>query len=205
MDFICAGLLEARHILRIDAMFKRIFIIGLFCLFSGVTPAKSLSGVDFADSITLGDSTLQLNGVGARTKLFVKLYIAGLYLETPSSDAEKIMNDDSPMSLDLEIVSGLIDSKKMEEAVIEGFNHATNGNTAEIQTRIDTFLSVLREEIKKKDRFTFNYKPETGTHIVKNNEEKAVIEGLDFKSALFGIWISEKPAQKKLKRALLGQ
>ncbi len=186
-------------------MIKNIIYISLALLVFSTTHAKTESGVDFPDSLNIFENTLQLNGTGTRKKLFIKLYAAGLYLDAASSNASEILASDKPMALSLTITSGFIDSKKMEKAVIDGFNNATNGNTDTIQEKIDMFLAVLREEIVKKDQFRFDYQPGTGTHVIKNGQEKAVIEGLDFKSALFGIWLSYKPAQENLKQGLLGK
>lgn len=184
---------------------KSLLGIILFAILSTPGLAKSVGGVDFPETITQDQKTLVLNGAGLRKKLFIKLYAAGLYLEKASQDETAIINNDQPQNLSLTIISGLISSEKMEAAVIEGFSNSAKGNLAELQGRIDTFIAVLREEIEKKDRFEFAYLPGTGTRIIKNGSEKALIEGLDFKSALFGIWLSKKPAQKSLKEELLGQ
>ena len=49
------------------------------------------------------------------------------------------------------------------------------------------------------------YTPGSGVAISKNGELKDTIEGIAFKKALFGIWLSDKPADKKLKKAMLGK
>ena len=59
-------------------------------------------------------------------------------------------------------------------------------------------------EIKKGDVFTM-VNTESGVVVYKNNTKKGVIEGNDFKKGLFGIWLSAKPADKNLKKAMLGQ
>lgn len=184
---------------------KSLVVALIFALFMTPALAKTVGGVEFPETVVYGQSTLTLNGTGLRKKLFIKLYAAGLYLESANQNGAAIISDDKTQSLSLTIISGFISSEKMEAAVVEGFQNSTSGNIAELQTRIDTFTAVLREEINKKDQFEFSYLPGSGTHIVKNGTEKAVIEGLDFKSALFGIWLSEKPAQKSLREELLGQ
>ena len=185
---------------------KRLIAIScLALLLQAPIHARTESGVDFPETLDVQGQPLTLNGTGTRKKLFMKLYAAALYLESASTDAADILAADAPMSLSLEITSGLIDSEKMEKAVAEGFDKSTNGNTASIQDRIDRFLAVLREKIEKKDNFQFDYLPGAGTAVMKNGEEKTVIEGKDFKSALFGIWLSEKPVQKNLKNGLLGK
>jgi hypothetical protein len=39
---------------------------------------------------------------------------------------------------------------------------------------------------------------------LKNNEQVQLIPGLEFKKAFFGIFLSDNPIQKNLKKAMLG-
>ncbi len=109
------------------------------------------------------------------------------------------------MNIRLHIVSSLITSKKMENGTREGFTKSTNGNTEQIKEKIETFLAVFLEEIKKNDIYDFLYIPSTGLQIYKNNELKETITGLEFKKALYGIWIGKNPAQNSLKEDMLGE
>ena len=62
-----------------------------------------------------------------------------------------------------------------------------------------------REKIKEGDIFEIWYVPGMGVQPFKNGNFQANIEGLDFKKALFGIWLSDKPADASLKKSLLGR
>ena len=93
----------------------------------------------------------------------------------------------------------------MTNATVEGFENSTHGNTEPLRTEIDKFLSTFAEPIKEGDIFDFIYTPGTGVKIIKNGTTAQTIDGGDaFKEALFGIWISNKPAQKSLKKEMLG-
>lgn len=65
----------------------------LFLLMSAVAEARSLEGVEFANTATVSGETLKLNGLGLRSKrkLFMnfKVYVAGLYAETTSKSADE--------------------------------------------------------------------------------------------------------------------
>lgn len=41
--------------------------------------------------------------------------------------------------------------------------------------------------------------------VYKNGTKKGSIDGLDFKKALFGIWLCNKPADEDLKEGMLGK
>lgn len=186
-------------------MIRLFTLMMALCLATNVV-SREIAGIEMPDSITTAnDTSLHLNGAGIRSKWFVDLYVAGLYLTDQQTDAEAILAADAPMAIRLHIISGLITSEKMTEATIEGFDSATGGNTAPLQVEIDLFLSSFVEPIKEGDIFDFIYQPQLGISIIKNGTLKQTMESdADFKKALFGIWISDNPAQKSLKHELLG-
>lgn len=156
------------------------------------------------DSLTAETQTLVLNGQGTRTKLFLTMYEAGLFLQEKSSDAGNIIASDQPMALRLVIKSSFITSEKMESATLEGFQKSTSNNTAPLEKEINEFIAVFREEIKENDVYEMFYLPGIGVRVLKNSASAAVIPGLAFKKALFGIWLSPEPVQESLKKELLG-
>jgi hypothetical protein len=165
---------------------------------------KTVAGVKVDDKVSIEGQNLVLNGVGTRVKMFMDMYVGALYLEKKSTNANEIMASKDGAAIRLTIVSGLISSDKMIDAVTEGFENSTGGKTAPIKTKIDKFISFFKDEIKKGDVFTM-VNTDEGVVVYKNNTKKGVIEGNDFKKALFGIWLSAKPADKNLKKAMLGQ
>lgn len=165
---------------------------------------KTVAGVKVEEKLVLEGQNLVLNGVGTRVKLFMDMYVGALYLEKKSTNANEIMASKDGAAIRLTIVSGLISSDKMIDAVTEGFENSTGGKTAPLKPKIDKFISFFKEEIKKGDVFTM-VNTDEGVVVYKNNTKKGVIEGNDFKKGLFGIWLSAKPADKNLKKAMLGQ
>ena len=144
-----------------------------------------------------------LNGWGARTKLFLELYVAGLYLTEAKSNPASIAAANEPMSIRVKITSGMVSQAKLIQSLNDGFENATNGNVAPIQQEINQFRSCLTDAITKGDTFDFVYLPKHGGVINKNSKFKGVIAGLEFKKALFNIWLSNKPADADLKKAML--
>ena len=62
-----------------------------------------------------------------------------------------------------------------------------------------------KSPIAEGDVFDIVYVPGTGVESYKNGKLQSTIKGLDFKKALFGIWLSKKPADVNLKKAMLGK
>ncbi len=166
-------------------------------------PAQDIGNISIPDSLLTEKSRLILNGTGIRSKLFFNLYVGGLYLSQASSNPEEIIHSDTPMAIKLHITSSMITSEKMQNATREGFINATNDQTGPLKNAIDTFIAVFTDEIEENDVYDLIYIPETGVQVSKNNKLQTVIPGLAFKKALFGIWLSEKPAQESLKREML--
>jgi hypothetical protein len=167
--------------------------------------AEEIGGINMPESLKTGQTTLMLNGAGVREKFFMDLYVGGLYLEEKSADPGAIIEADEPMAIRLHIISSMITSKKMEKATREGFENATGGTIGPIKLQIEEFISVFKEEIKEGDIYDLIYVPGKGVQVSKNSEFKSTIGGLPFKKAMFGIWLSNKPAQKSLKKAMLGE
>lgn len=165
-----------------------------------------IGGITLPDTMPTGaHSELQLNGAGIREKWFMDLYVGGLYLKAKQQDAAAIMKADEAMAIRLHMISNLITSEKMTSATKEGFENSMHGNTSPLSAEIEKFLATFGEPIKEGDIFDFVYEPGQGVEIIKNGKAAQVINSAGFKEALFGIWISDKPAQKSLKKEMLGQ
>ncbi|MDN6318254.1 MAG: chalcone isomerase family protein [Marinobacter sp.] len=167
--------------------------------------AVTVGGVDIPDTYTANDTELQLNGAGTRSKFFIDLYVGSLYVPQAQQDGNAVVEADEPQAITLHITSGMITSDRMTEATLEGFEASTDGDMTPIQSEVDQFMAVFKEEIKEGDVFDLIYVPGEGVKIRKNNEDKGTVGGLEFKKALFGIWLSDEPAQSSLKKDMLGR
>lgn len=166
---------------------------------------KEIGGINMPETIQAGDDTLELNGVGIRTKYFLKLYVGGLYLNTKSTDSKKVLDADEPMAIRLHIISSMITSDKMEESTREGFENSMGGNTDALKGEIELFIDIFKKEIVEGDTFNMVYVPGRGLEVYKNDKLETTIENPKFKKALFGIWLGEDPAQSSLKEGMMGE
>jgi len=177
----------------------------LTAMLSSPASALTVEGVDVPETYQAMGTELKLNGAGTRSKWFMDLYVGGLYVPESISDGEAVINADEPQAITLHIISGMITSERMTEATLEGFKASTDGNMAPVQDDIDQFMAVFQEEIKEGDVFDLVYLPGEGVRVLKNGELRDTVGDLAFKKALFGIWLSDKPAQENLKERMLGQ
>ena len=170
-----------------------------------VNAQVTVSGVTMPGTLKVGNNNLVLNGAGIRVKLFMDIYVAGLYVTNKSNNGDAIAKANEPAAVKLQITSSLVTSDRMKEAILEGFKKSTGGNTAPLQAKIDKFVKVFSlEPIVKGNVFDITYTPTGGVQIAKNGKLLETIEGMDFKTALWGIWLGNDPADKGLKAGMLG-
>lgn len=160
-------------------------------------------GTTLPATLSFESKTLNLNGGGLREKYFLDLYVGGLYLEAKSKNADEIIKADKPMAIRLHIISGLIDSEKMIDAIDEGMENSTKGKQAQFSAEIAEMKKTFAEQIKVGDIYDFVYLPGIGVQIYKNEKKATTIKGLAFKQALFGIWLCDDPADDDLKEGML--
>lgn len=172
---------------------------------TSLVQAKMINDVEIADSINIADQNLLLNGAGIRSKFFLNIYIGALYLTEKSSDEDNIIDADMPMTIRLYITSSLIDGEKMSEATLDGFVKSTGGDLGPIQKEVELLIGAFRDIVADGDVFDLQYVPGKGVSVIRNGEEKVVVPGLEFKKALYGIWLSDDPVQDDLKDGMLGE
>ena len=185
---------------------NRLLLVSVFALlvsFNGFSQIKvGRTVMDYA--IESFGEELRMNGAGDRSILFIELYSTALYLQEKSRDAIGICYADETMTFTVVVTSRIIDREMFVESITEDFDRATDHNMGPLQTRIDKAMDLFNEPIIKKDVIQFAYEKGVGTHFIKNGKELGVIEGQDFKFALFKIWLGDEPVNEKLKDELLG-
>ena len=176
-------------------------------LLVSVAQARELAGVNIDESITLAENkqALQLNGLGIRYKFFFKIYIAALYVQDRSSNAQAIVSSADAKRMSMVFLYDEVPREKLVAGWNEGFeNNLTAEQLAALQPRIDQFNAMF-ETVKQGDVINLDYVPEKGTVVQIKGQQKGVVPGQDFNQALLKIWLGEYPVGDDLKQALLGQ
>ena len=179
-------------------------LLSSLILFLGLFSMTQLFAIDLPNEMEYQETKLTLNGHGTRIKFFMKVYESSLYLESISSIADEIINNDAPMSIRIDVMSSLVTPDAMKTALNEGLEKSTGKNTAPIIQKIEQLNATFNSEVGSGDFYEFIYLPDSGTHILKNSNYIDTISGIEFKKAFFGIYISKNPIQKSLKKAMLG-
>ncbi|WP_394128822.1 chalcone isomerase family protein [Shewanella maritima] len=166
--------------------------------------AKQVAGIELETRVSAQGQELKLNGAGVRSKFFMDLYVGSLYLPEPQTQLEAVLAQ-NVAAVRLNITSGMITSKRMTDAITEGFELAAGNDLPKLQEKVDTFMAMFTDEITEGDQFTFVTTKDQGVESFKNGQSQGSIEGEDFRQALLKIWLGDKPAQRSLRKAMLAQ
>ncbi|MFK7738188.1 MAG: chalcone isomerase family protein [Pirellulaceae bacterium] len=177
----------------------RTAVVGLLLFVS----LNSVASAELTSEIKISGQTLKLNGAGKRSKTFVQIYESGLYLAKPSRDAKAIVESDQLMAIRVRITSGFVSRDSLVTSLRDSLKTSTGGKLDSIARETAMFEKTLQEEVKKNDVFDFIQVPQKGLYVLKNGQVKGTIPGINFKRALYGIWLSDKPVDKGLRQAML--
>ena len=185
---------------------RRLAVFSLIAVtLAAALPARagSLAGVTLPDSAVVGGKTLALNGLGLRTKLFIKIYVGGLYVESKSADAAILLAADAPKKLVMHFLYA--PSKgQMTDAFREGFEGNASAYLAQHGAEVQRFLAAV-DGVGKGEEMSLTYVPGIGTTLAIRGKDVVTVAGPDFMRAAFAIWLGPKPPTADLKNGLLGK
>jgi hypothetical protein len=164
--------------------------------------ARELAGVNMPETLSVGDKVLRLNGLGLRKKLMFKVYVGGLYLETPSKDAGAILASDQAKAVRMTFLRD-VSKSQLQDAFVDGFEANAKEKAASQKAAIEKLYSLLKD-MKETQTMSFSYLPGKGTTVSLGENAIGLIEGREFAEALFALWLGPKPPSEDLKKGMLG-
>lgn len=186
---------------------KRILAALLLTAVTAMAQAVEVEGVKFDPTVEVGGQSLQLNGVGVRTRLMFKVYAAGLYVPQKSSSAATLLGQKGPRRVAIGMLRN-VDADTFVGALNDGLKaNLSAEQLAGFKPQIDVLNANFKAvgEAKKGDQINFEFTPEAGTRIIVNGQPRgAAIPGEGFFEAVLRVWIGDKPVDADLKRGMLG-
>lgn len=170
---------------------------------TGNTNGKRIEDVDFENNIIIDGIQLKLNGVGLlRYMIVIKAYVGAFYL--PDDVFPQNALSDYPKRLELSYFHA-ISAKDFSIAMHKKIKDNIHPSEYKrLKPKIDIMGSLYRA-VQPGDRYSLTYIPEKGTTLALNNKNLGTIEGSDFASAMFSIWIGKNPIDKSFRKKLLGE
>ncbi|MDM7951233.1 chalcone isomerase family protein [Hydrogenophaga sp.] len=167
-----------------------------------------LAGVKLEDRATVAGAPLVLNGAGVRYKAVFKVYTAGLYLSTKADTPEAVLAAPGPKRLAITMLRD-IDSGELGKLFSRGMED--NMDRAAFSKLIPGVMRMSQvfsdhKQLKEGETFVIDWVPGTGTVLtVKGAVQGEPFKEPEFFNALMRIWLGKKPADFRLKEALLGK
>jgi hypothetical protein len=163
--------------------------------------AAEREGVSFPGGRVVSGTSLELRSVALlRYRVFFKVYVAALYLES-GTPLQQLLHDVTKR-IEIEYLYGFT-KQQFASSTLEGI--AKNVSAKEFETlrpRIER-LNALYSDVKPGDRYALTYVRGVGTELALNGQVLGAIEGDDMGRAIFSIWFGESPFSPALKRDLL--
>ena len=179
----------------------------VFALLAAPALAAEVAGVRVDDRARVEATDLVLNGAGLRTKYFLNVYVAGLYLTEKKASGADVLALTGAKRVSMRLMRDL-SAKQLTEALELGIRENTSSAEREaLNGRLSELTAIMNglQSAKKGDLIALDWIPGSGTRIVLNGEPQGkIIAGEDFYRALLRIWLGDQPAQESLKKALLG-
>ncbi|HSS66112.1 MAG TPA: chalcone isomerase family protein [Gammaproteobacteria bacterium] len=190
---------------------RRPALAGLLCgaalAASLASPAAEVAGIRFEERTRIAEGLpeLVLNGAGIRSKFFVKVYAAGLYLPEKAGSTDAVLTLPGPKRVRMHFIHSEVSGEKIRSGWTDGYraNHS-DAEYAELEDRVQRF-NALFPTLKAGDVVDVDYIPGSGTAVRLNGETQGIIPGDDFYPATLKIWLGDSPAHGGLKKALLGE
>jgi hypothetical protein len=179
-----------------------------FLLASAAFAQVTVSGVKFDEAAEVRGTKLHLNGAGTRYKAIFKVYVAGLYLPKKGGTPEEVLAMPGAKRLNITMLRE-IDSSELGKLFSRGMED--NMEKAAFSKLIPGVLRMSQvfsdhKKLGAGDTFSLEWVPGTGTILtVKGVPQGEPFKEPEFFNALLRIWLGPKPADWKLKEALLGK
>jgi len=183
-------------------------LAGAFLAFAcgQVLAAVEVGGYKYEDSLNVAGKDLVLNGAGIRTKFIIKVYSAGLYLQSKASTVDAVMKSEGPRRIRLVMMRD-ITSEDFGTAFMNGLNNnVSKEDRAKIVTQMNKYGEMFGQigAIKKGDTLDTDWIPGMGTQCYLNGKKiGSLIPDLLFYNSVLSIWLGDKPADGTLKSKLL--
>ena len=186
---------------------KRILALGGILALALPVHAVEIEGVKVDDAVHVANADLKLNGAGVRYKLFFKVYVAGLYLPEHKAAVNDVLAITTPRRISLTMLRE-VSADTFGQSFMDGLaNNTTVEERSHIINQMLSFGQMFGSyhSLKPGDNVTVDWIPPVGTVVQLNGKKISdSLPDIAFYNALLKIWLGDQPADKSLKKALLG-
>lgn len=172
-------------------------------LFAATVHSQEVEGVQVPHELLVQDTPLVLNGVGVRSKLFVKAYVGALYLPAPARAPHAVIAAPGPKCIRLVLLRDVDAASMIDELLTRFRANASVVAYGALRDRIDQLNGVF-PDMRAGDVVRLELNDAAVTRFWLNDALLAEFAGYDFQTAVLNLWLGDRPADTRLKQALLG-
>jgi hypothetical protein len=179
-----------------------LLLAGLLAAVCCAARATVIDGVQLPPAVQIAGKTLQLNGYGLRTYslLGIHIYVAGLYLEHPSTDANAILQSPETKLLTVRFEHG-VSADAARRAWRTGLANNCYGPCRLDPQEVETFLTKV-PAMHAGDDYSLLFTAE-GVSISADGKDLGSIMQPQFAEAILATFLGPRPASPQLKQELL--
>ena len=185
-------------------MRKILVALALLLLASPAARAGTLDGMTFPDTYPAAGQTLRLNGMALRTVtiLRIRAYVAGLYLQQPSSDPAAILSSSGPKVVLMQYLHDA-DRARVEAEFREGEQtNCGHGECAKANEADFERMVAAAPAVKVGDTYTFIMTAQSMTFLANNKPVGTY--NPDLGRLILAGFIGAHPPSAEVKAGLLG-
>ncbi|MGH1471365.1 MAG: TonB family protein [Cellvibrionaceae bacterium] len=146
-----------------------------------------------------------LNGLAISTELSKERFIAALYSDSLSSNAETILNGSGERAMELKVTDRRLSARSLNSMWIEGIAINNRGPALEAQAQnLASLTNMIRKRLVAGDTLRFDASPGNGTTVTLNGVQLGTIASDEFFPILLRTWIGRVPLSSDFKTGLLG-
>lgn len=152
------------------------------------------SQVSFED----GGKTYNLKATGAatRSKLFIKVYSLGHYMENPPQGTgdkvfEEILTDGKAKQANMYWLYA-VDGKKIHDGFLESFNAVIPQQSAETKATVESFLKSYAQNVSPKDEYILRWLPGGKVELLINGQKKGEWTDPALAKGIWAVWFGPK-------------
>lgn len=167
-----------------------------------VARAAEPGGVQLPDTLEVNGRRLILNGYGLRTYsiLGIHIYVAGLYLEHPSTNPEQIIHSPETKLLAIRFVHD-VTADAARKAWRDGFADNCVAPCQLDPNDVARFLAYV-PAMRDGDNYSLLFTRD-GVSVAVNGRQVGVISKRQFADAMLATFLGPRPASERLKQNLL--
>ena len=177
----------------------------IFLILSSASVSKAeviIDNFSFSEETTVDAKKLFLNGTAFRkASLFnVKIWLAGLYLESKSNQSDEILSSPSVKMIRIFPLYNISASDSIKGWKVAFADNCEN-SCQTLSEEIKRFLLSV-PEFKKKDEYVYTFSKD-GVYYSLNSKEVFKSNNLAFARLLLATWIGKKPPTDEVRKGLL--